>query len=143
YDGGPNAKLSSESLLNEAKRLQALEDSGLFFVKDGDTAAALGTAAKVMEAEYTTNINIHAPLEPMTATAQQQGDIWHIYTGNQFATRSGAIAAGAASVDPKFVVMHQMWLGGGFGRRLEGDMLVPAVQAAIAVGKPVKVIYTR
>ncbi len=143
YDGGPNAKLSSESLLAEAKRLQSLDDFGFFFVKDGDTAAALGTAAKVLEAEYTTNINIHAPLEPMTATAQQQGDIWHLYTGNQFATRSGGIAAGAAGVDPKFVVMHQMWLGGGFGRRLEGDMLVPAVQAAKAVGKPVKIIYAR
>src|ERR1700680_790360 len=101
YDGGPNAKLSSESLLTEAKRLQGLDDSGLFFVKDGDTAAAFGTAAKVMEAEYTTNINIHAPLEPMTATAQQQGDIWHIYTGNQFATRSGAIAAGAGAAGSK------------------------------------------
>jgi CO/xanthine dehydrogenase Mo-binding subunit len=143
YDGGPNAKLSSESLLTEAKRLQGLDDSGLFFVKNGDTAAALGTAAKVLEAEYTTNINIHAPMEPMNATAQQQGDIWHIYTGNQFATRSGAIAAGAAGVDPKFVVMHQMYLGGGFGRRLDGDMTVPAVQAAKAVGKPVKVIYSR
>ncbi|MEA2891331.1 MAG: isoquinoline 1-oxidoreductase subunit beta [Bradyrhizobium sp.] len=143
YDGGPNAKLSSQSLLDEAKRLQALDDSGLFFVKDGDTAAAFGTAAKVMEAEYTTSINIHAPLEPMNATAQQQGDIWHIYSGNQFATRSGAIAAGAAGVDPKFVVMHQMWLGGGFGRRLDADMMVPAVQAAKAVGKPVKVIYSR
>src|SRR5229473_1319097 len=143
YDNGPNAKLSSESLLNEARRLQGLDDSGLFFVKDGDTAAAFGTAAKVMEAEYTTSINIHAPLEPMNATAQLQGDIWHIYSGNQFATRSGAIAAGAAGVDPKFVVMHQMWLGGGFGRRLDADMMVPAVQAAKAVGKPVKVIYSR
>jgi isoquinoline 1-oxidoreductase beta subunit len=143
YDGGPNAKLSSESLLTEAKRLQGLDDSGKFFVKDGDTAAAFGTAAKVMEAEYTTSINIHAPLEPMNATAELKGDIWHIYSGNQFATRSGAIAAGAAGVDPKFVVMHQMWLGGGFGRRLDADMMVPAVQAAKAVGKPVKVIYSR
>jgi isoquinoline 1-oxidoreductase beta subunit len=143
YDGGPNAKLSSESLLTEAKRLQGLDDSGLFFVKDGDTAAAFSTAAKVLEAEYTTSINIHAPMEPMTATAQQQGEIWHIYSGNQFATRSGAIAAGAAGVDPKYVVLHQMWLGGGFGRRLEGDMMVPAVQAAKAVGKPVKIIYSR
>jgi CO/xanthine dehydrogenase Mo-binding subunit len=107
YDGGSNAKISSESILAEAKRLQGLDDSGLFFVKDGDTAAAFGTAAKVLEAEYTTSINIHAPLEPMTATAEKQGDIWHVYTGNQFATRSGAIAAGAAGVDPKFVVMHQ------------------------------------
>jgi isoquinoline 1-oxidoreductase subunit beta len=143
YDGGPNAKLSSESLLTEAKRLQGLDGSGLFFVKNGDAAAALGSAAKVIEAEYTTNINIHAPMEPMNATAQQQGDIWHIYSGNQFATRSGAIAAGAAGVDPKFVVMHQMFLGGGFGRRLDADMMVPAVQAAKAVGKPVKVIYSR
>src|ERR1700704_96690 len=137
YDNGPNAKLSSESLLNEAKRLQGLDDSGLFFVKDGDTAAALGTAAKVMEAEYSTNINIHAPLEPMNATAQQQGDTWHIYTGNQFATRTGAIAAAALGVDPKAVVMHQAWLGGGFGRRLDADMVIPAAVAAKAVGKPV------
>ena len=143
YEGGPNAKLSSESLLMEAKRLQALDDSGYFFVKDGDTASALGKAAKVLEAEYTTSINIHAPLEPMNATAELKGDIWHIYSGNQFATRSGAIAAGAAGVDPKFVVLHQMWLGGGFGRRLDADMMVPAVQAAKAVGKPVKVIYSR
>jgi len=143
YDGGPNAKLSSQSLLDEAKRLQALDDSGQFFVKDGDTAAAFGTAAKVIEAEYTTSINIHAPLEPMNATAEQKGEIWHIYSGNQFATRSGAIAAGAAGVDPKYVVMHQAWLGGGFGRRLDADMMVPAVQAAKAVGKPVKVIYSR
>jgi isoquinoline 1-oxidoreductase subunit beta len=143
YDGGPNAKLSSESLLTEAKRLQALDDSGQFFVKNGDTAAAFGMAAKVMEAEYTTNINIHAPMEPMNATAEFKGDILHIYSGNQFATRSGAIAAGAAGIDPKYVVMHQMWLGGGFGRRLDADMMVPAVQAAKAVGKPVKVIYSR
>ena len=143
YDGGPNAKLSSQSLLDEAKRLQALDDSGQFFVKDGDTQAALGTAAKVVEAEYTTSINIHAPMEPMNATAEFKGDILHIYSGNQFATRSGAIAAGAAGIDPKFVVMHQMWLGGGFGRRLDADMMVPAVQAAKAVGKPVKVIYSR
>jgi isoquinoline 1-oxidoreductase subunit beta len=143
YDGGPNAKVSTESLYAEAKRLQGLADSGQYFVKDGDPNAALGTAAKTLEAEYTTNINIHAPMEPMNATAEFKGDILHIYSGNQFATRSGAIAAGAAEIDPKFVVMHQMWLGGGFGRRLDADMMVPAVQAAKAVGKPVKVIYSR
>ena len=143
YDKGPNASVSSESLLAEARKLQANADSGLYFVKDGDAAGALGTAAKVLEAEYTTNINIHCPMEPMNATAQQQGDIWHLYTGNQFATRTGAIAAGALGVDPKNVVMHQAWLGGGFGRRLDADMVIPAAQAAKAVGKPVKVIYAR
>jgi isoquinoline 1-oxidoreductase beta subunit len=143
YDGGPNAKLSSQSLLDEAKRLQALDDSGQFFVKEGDPKAALTSAAKVLEAEYTTNINIHCPMEPMNAAAEFKGDILHVYSGNQFPTRSGAIAAGAAGIDPKHVVLHQMWLGGGFGRRLDADMMVPAVQAAKAVGKPVKVIYSR
>ena len=143
YDKGPYAGTSSESILAEAKSLQAKPDVGVYYIKEGDAPGALAKAAKVIEAEYTTSINIHAPMEPMNATAQQQGDIWHLYSGNQFATRSGAIAAGAAGVDPKFVVMHQMWLGGGFGRRLDADMMVPAVQAAKAVGKPVKVIYSR
>ena len=143
WDKGPNASVSSDVLLAEAKKLQANPDSGLFFVKTGDASSAMGSAARVMEAEYTTNINIHAPMEPMNATAQQQGDTWHIYTGNQFATRTGAIAAAAIGVDPKAVVMHQAWLGGGFGRRLDADMVVPAIVAAKDVGKPVKVIYAR
>lgn len=143
YDNGPHAKVSSETLLAEAKRLQGQDDAGQFFVKDGDPTAAIASAAKVLEADYTTSINIHAPLEPMNATAEFKGDILHVYSGNQFATRSGAIAAGAAGIDPKYVVMHQAWLGGGFGRRLDADMMVPAVQAAKAVGRPVKVIYSR
>jgi len=143
WDKGPYANVSSQTLIDEAKKLQASDTSGQFFVKDGDTAGAFGSVAKVLEAEYTTNINIHCPMEPMNATAELKGDIWHLYSGNQFATRTGAIAAGAAGVDPKYVVMHQMWLGGGFGRRLDADMMVPAVQAAKAVGKPVKVIYSR
>lgn len=143
YDKGPYANVSTDTILTEAMRLQAQDDSGQFFVKDGDPVAALSGAAKVLEAEYTTSINIHAPMEPMNATAEFKGDILHIYSGNQFATRSGAIAAGAAGIDPKYVVMHQAWLGGGFGRRLDADMMVPAVQAAKAVGKPVKVIYSR
>ena len=48
-----------------------------------------------------------------------------------------------AGVDPKNIVIHQHYLGGGFGRRLESDMMVPAVAAAKAVGKPVKLIYAR
>lgn len=143
WDKGPYANVSSATLLEEAKKLQAKSDSGQYFVKTGDPGAALGSAAKVLEAEYTTEINIHAPLEPMNATAQLQGDIWHVYTGNQFATRTGAIAAAAAGVDPKHLVLHQTWLGGGFGRRLDADMTVPAVQAAKAVGRPVKVVYSR
>src|SRR3979490_1754477 len=61
YDGGPNAKVSSESLLAEAKRLQGLDDSGQFFVKDGDTAAASRKVANRLEGDYTTTITTTPP----------------------------------------------------------------------------------
>jgi isoquinoline 1-oxidoreductase beta subunit len=143
YDKGPYANVSDQTLIDEAKRLQKDDTSGQLFVSAGDPVQAIGGAAKVLEAEYLTSINIHAPLEPMNALAQEKDGVWHIYTGNQFASRTGGIAAGALGVDPKTVVLHQFFLGGGFGRRLDADMVVPAVLAAKAVGKPVKLIYAR
>ncbi len=143
WDKGPNANVSDQSIIDESRRLQKDGTEGILFVKDGDSAAALAKAAKVIEVEYLTSLNIHAPLEPMNALALEENGVWHIYTGNQFNTRTTAIAAAVAGVDPKNVVIHQHYLGGGFGRRLESDMVVPAVAAAKAVGKPVKLIYAR
>jgi isoquinoline 1-oxidoreductase len=143
YDNGPYAKVSDQTLIDEAKKLQQSDASGQLFVKKGDQAAAIAGAAKVMEAEYLTSINIHAPLEPMNALAYEKDGIWHVHTGNQFASRSGGIAAGALGVDPKKVVLHQYLIGGGFGRRLDADMIIPAVLASKAVAKPVKLIYAR
>ena len=143
WDKGPNANVSDQSIIDESRRLQKEGTEGLFFVKDGDSAAAMETAAKVIEAEYLTSINIHAPMEPMNALALEKDGVWHIYIGNQFNTRTTAIAAAMAGTDPKNVLIHQHYLGGGFGRRLESDMVIPAVAAAKAVGKPVKLIYAR
>src|SRR5262249_41928199 len=143
WDKGPNANVSDEAIIAESRRLQQDGSKGILFVKDGDSAGALASAAKVIEAEYLTSINIHAPMEPMNALALEKDGVWHIYTGNQFNTRTTAIAAATAGVDPKNVVIHQHYLGGGFGRRLESDMVIPAVAAAKAVGKPVKLIYSR
>ena len=147
YDKGPNAAVTDASILAESRRLQTEGTKGFLFVKNGDTGATMGTAAKTLEAEYTTSINIHAPLEPMNATVEQKDGKWHIYTGNQFATRLTALAAITVGLDPAKdgdkIVMHQHFLGGGFGRRLESDMVIPALQAAMAVGRPVKLIYSR
>jgi isoquinoline 1-oxidoreductase len=143
YDKGPYAGVSDQTLIDEAKKLQADESSGQLFVSAGDPAAAIASAAKTFEAEYTTSINIHAPLEPMNALAYEQGGVWHIHTGNQFATRSGGVTAAALGVDPKNVVLHQYFMGGGFGRRLDADMAITAALAAKGVGKPVKLIYGR
>ena len=54
---------------------------------------------KAIEAEYLTSINIHSPMEPMNALALEKDGICHIYTGNQFNTRTTAIAAATAGVD--------------------------------------------
>lgn len=143
WDKGPNAMVSDETIINESRRLQQDPNAGSLFVKDGDSSAALAAATKVLEAEFLTSINIHCPLEPMNALALEKDGMWHIYTGNQFNTRTGAIAALVAGTDAKNVLIHQHLLGGGFGRRLDSDMVVPAVAAAKAVGKPVKVIYSR
>jgi len=144
WDLGPHANVSSESILAESKRLQAEGTKGLLWVKDGDAGTAIGGAAKKLEAEYTTSLNIHAPLEPMNAVVYKDGESWHVHTGNQFSTRSTALMAGSVGGDPKNAVHHQKLLGGGFGRRLEGDMNVAAALTSAALGgKPVKLIYSR
>ncbi|MDE2283643.1 MAG: xanthine dehydrogenase family protein molybdopterin-binding subunit [Hyphomicrobiales bacterium] len=143
WDKGPNAKVSDESIIAESRRLQKDGSEGIMFVKNGDSSAAMQSAAKVIENEFLTSINIHAPMEPMNTLALEKDGVWHVYTGNQFNTRTTGIAAAIAGVDPKNVQIHQHFLGGGFGRRLESDMVIPAVAAAKAVGKPVKLIYAR
>ena len=143
WDHGPNAGADDASILAESRRMQKDGTEGILFVKNGDSAASLASSAKVIEAEFTTSINIHAPMEPMNALAEFKDGVWNIYTGNQFNTRTTAIAAACAGVDPGKVVIHQQLLGGGFGRRLESDMVIPPVLAAKAVGRPVKVIYAR
>jgi isoquinoline 1-oxidoreductase subunit beta len=125
WDRGPYAAVSDDAIIAESRRLQKDGKSGFLFVKDGDSSTALATAATMFEAEYLTSINVHAPLEPMNALAMEQDGSWHIYTGNQFATRTTAIAPAIVGADPKNIAVHQHFLGGGFGRRLESDMVIP------------------
>jgi isoquinoline 1-oxidoreductase len=143
WDLGPHTRVSSDSLIAEAKRLQADGAKALLWVKEGDSGGALGSATNTLEAEYITHLAIHAPIEPQNAVVEPKGDTWHVYCGNQFATRSGAIAAAILGVKPDKVVMHQFVLGGGFGRRLDCDNIIAAAAAAKAVNKPVKLIYSR
>ncbi len=85
--------MSDQSIIDESRRLQKEGTEGLLFVKDGDSAAAMEKAAKVIDVEYLTSINIHCPLEPMNALALEKDGMWHIYTGNQFFTRTTIIGS--------------------------------------------------
>ena len=144
YDLGPNAGASLETLFAEGKRLTDDPSTGQFWVKAGDAAAAYETAALKLEADYTTNIAIHNPLEPQNCLATIENGILHLYTGNQFFTLATGLTAAATGMDPKTIVMHQHFIGGGFGRRLDVDQCVVAALTTKALGgKPVKVIYSR
>src|SRR5947208_4734087 len=57
--------------------------------------------------------------------------------------RAQVAAAKAAGLPPDKVVVHNHLLGGGFGRRLEVDGVTRAVQIAMQVASPVKVVWTR
>ena len=143
YDLGPNAKVSSKSINDESRRLIEDTKGASTFLKEGDAEKALASAKITHEAVYTTTLNIHAPLEPLNATVEIRDGVYNIYTGNQFQTLAMGLVPAALGVKPDKVRLHQQFLGGGFGRRLEADYLIMAALTAKAVNKPVKMIYSR
>ena len=143
WDLGPNAKVSSKTINDESMRLIDDTANASTFLKEGDAEKAIGSAKITHEAIYTTTLNIHAPLEPLNATVEIRDGVYHIYTGNQFQTLAMGLVPAALGVKPDKVALHQQYLGGGFGRRLEADYLIMAALTAKAINKPVKMIYSR
>jgi isoquinoline 1-oxidoreductase subunit beta len=143
WDKGPNQDVDSLSLAQSAEKL--LENPARFgnWVLDGDAEKVMVLSAKRWSARYTTSLNLHAPLEPVNAVVEFKDGVWHAWTGNQNQVSAVPHMAQALGVDPSRVVIHQHYLGGGFGRRLDSDYVVAAALAAKAVGRPVKIIYTR
>ena len=143
WDLGPNATVSSDQILQHAKDLVKDPNSGGAFWLIGDPKKALAAAPTKIEAEFITPLASHQPIEPMNALAYLENGKLHIYSGSQLQIAHQPIMAGIMGMKPENVLLHQVYIGGGFGRRLEADAMVPASLAARAVGKPVKVIYTR
>jgi isoquinoline 1-oxidoreductase beta subunit len=153
WDDGPLAALDSATI---AKRYAELaQKPGAAARNDGDTDAALAAATtagsgpggpggtRVVERVFELPFLAHACMEPMNCTAHVQGDrcdVW-VPTQSQTATQQAAMAASGLPENRVFV--HTTYLGGGFGRRAEGDFVTDAVETSKAVGAPVKVIWSR
>src|SRR6202043_2754014 len=109
--------------------------------KQGDAEAALATAATRIEAEYLCDYAYHAQMEPLNAVASVSaaGDSAEVWCGTQSQTMALEATANALGLDRHKVQLHDMLLGGGFGRRGPRDMdfLIDAVLLSKAVGKPV------
>jgi isoquinoline 1-oxidoreductase beta subunit len=98
---------------------------------------------KRLSAVYELPMLAHAAMEPINCTADVKADGCDLYVGTQAQGSTQSAAAKAAGLKLEQVRVHTMLLGGSFGRRLEVDFIPSAVEASKAVGKPVKLIWTR
>src|SRR5262249_58141923 len=98
---------------------------------------------KTHPATYTTDYVAHMQLEPMNCVARYEGGVYDLYTGSQFQTRAVGVLAAVLKVEPTKVRIHQQYLGGGFGRRLDPDIILEAALIAREAGRPVKLIRSR
>jgi len=140
WDNGPNAQLTSNDIWNDLRA--ASRKDGVIAKSVGDVDKGL-TQGDRYEGEYELPFLAHATMEPMNCTVRLTPGACEIWTGTQVMTRVQATAAKAAGVPIDKVTVHNHLLGGGFGRRLEADMIDSAVRIAKEVDAPVKVIWTR
>jgi isoquinoline 1-oxidoreductase beta subunit len=140
WDDGANAELSDGSI---QRGLQHANGAVQSVRNDGDADAAIRSAARVVRAEYQLPLLAHATLEPQNCTADVRADGCDIYVPTQVQGAAQQAAAAAAGLKPAQVRVHTTFLGGGFGRRLDVDYIPAAVEASKAVGKPVKLLWTR
>ena len=141
WDDGPNAKLTTDDVAAELEN--ATLKPGPVAENIGDVDKAMASAAVKVEATYQVPFLAHATMEPMNCTVHVRKDGCEVWVGSQVLSRAQATAARTTGLPLDKVVVHNHLLGGGFGRRLEIDGVTRAVQIAMHVDGPVKVIWSR
>lgn len=100
-------------------------------------------AVTKVEASYQLPFLAHAAMEPMNCTVHMRNDGCEIWVGTQAPAWAQQAAAKTAGLPLERVVVHNHLIGGGFGRRLDVDGIIRAVEIAKHVEGPVKVVWTR
>ncbi|MBB4396349.1 xanthine dehydrogenase family protein molybdopterin-binding subunit [Bradyrhizobium sp. ERR14] len=140
WNEGPNAAITTKDVWDDLRK--ASQKDGVVAKSDGDIAKALASGDK-FEAAYELPFLAHASMEPINATVHVKPDSCEVWTGTQIMTRVQSEAAKAAGLPVDKVIVNNHLLGGGFGRKLEPDMVIAAVKIAKQVDYPVKVVWTR
>jgi isoquinoline 1-oxidoreductase subunit beta len=140
WDEGANATVGSEEIWRDLRA--ASEKDGVVARSEGDIAKGLATGDR-FDASYELPFLAHATMEPINCTVHVRSDACEIWTGTQIVTRVQSAAAKAAGLPVDKVTVNNHLLGGGFGRKLEPDMVIAAVRIAKQVDGPVKVVWTR
>lgn len=141
-----NAEMrGSEQIRNDF--LAMTEQQGSVIEAEGDSAAALASAAQVIEATYDFPYLAHAPMEPLDYTIEKVGDRYILRAGTQMQTGDHQRVAETLGVGLDKVELETLFAGGGFGRRgnFVPDMAVEVATILKATGEryPVKLQYTR
>jgi isoquinoline 1-oxidoreductase beta subunit len=140
------AHLDSEQALEEFAAVGRDKNrEGVAYEPVGDAKTAMRSAAKVYRGEYRTRYIYHAQMEPVNATAavSPDGKSVEIWAGTQGPTSLHDQVARLLGMERTNITLHQHFLGGGYGRRSQHEVILDAVRLSKAVGKPVKLIWTR
>ncbi len=140
WDEGSNANVNSADIWNDLRA--ASKKDGAVAKSEGDVAKGLSQGDR-FDADYELPFLAHATMEPLNCTVHLTPGACEIWTGTQIMTRVQETAANAAGLPIDKVTVHNHLIGGGFGRRLEPDMVANAVRIARRVDGPVKVTWTR
>ena len=143
WDEGPNATLSTADIVLQLEA--ASRKSGVVGRDEGDVAKAMAGAVRRVEAIYEVPFLAHATMEPINCTVHVRPDACDLWLGTQVPTFTQTAAAKVAGLPKSRVQVHNHYLGGGFGRRLEVDFVIQAVGIAKQVdgGGPVQVLWSR
>ena len=141
WDDGRNGKLTTADIVRDMDA--ASKKPGAIARAEGDFAKAFANATTKVEAIYQVPFLAHAAMEPMNCTVHVRKDSCEVWVGTQVLSRAHEAAAKTAGLPLDKVTVHNHLLGGGFGRRLEIDGVIRAVQIARHVDGPVKVVWTR
>ncbi|MGY2294880.1 molybdopterin cofactor-binding domain-containing protein [Pseudomonas yamanorum] len=129
------------------KRLAAETGPARDDENEGDVAGTLANAKTKIEATYHNQYLHHAQLEPPSALARFNADgSLEIWLPNQAQDMFLADIAKRTGLDPSRITLHSPLLGGFFGRHFLYDSASPypqAIELAKAVGRPVKLIWSR
>ncbi len=141
WDEGPNAGVTSDSIWRDLRAASA--GDGVVAKTVGDVERGLGQGDRV-EAAYELPFLAHATMEPMNCTVQLKPGSCELWLGTQIISRVQGTVAQLLGLPPEKVTVHNHFLGGGFGRRLEPDMALKAVRVAQQLnGEPVELVWTR
>jgi isoquinoline 1-oxidoreductase beta subunit len=140
WDEGPLAKLTTAEILTRYKELA--QKPGKVARNDGNADATIANS-KSFERTFEAPFLAHATMEPMNCTADYRADGCDVYVPTQGQTPSHQAAVAASGLPADKVKIHVTYMGGGFGRRGEADFVIDAVETSKAVGKPVKVVWSR